>query len=123
MRDSYEPEYYRVPLVIAEAESQDSILGLQKGLKERLRRFNPKNALSEMKAAVEGIFTEDEEEYKNAERLFTMTNRFSRSEVGRNLYGKIKYRVDSIAEKGAGFFERNLEVLAFKHTYAYESAK
>ena len=123
MRDSYEPEYYRVPLVIAEAESQDSILGLQKGLKERLRRFNPKNALSEMKAAVEGIFTEDEEEYKNAERLFTMTNRFSRSEVGRNLSGKIKYRVDSIAEKGAGFFERNLEVLAFKHTYAYESAK
>ena len=117
LRDSYAPEYYRVPLVIATAESQDSELGIKEGLKERLKRFNPKNALQEMRAAVEGIFEEDNDSYKNAEFLFTMNNRFDRTE------GKIKARLDAIREKGAGYFERNLEVLAFKHTYAYESAK
>lgn len=117
MRDSYEPQYYRVPLVIATAESQDSELGIKNGLKERLKRFNPKNALAEMRSAVEGIFEEDNDEYKNAEFLFTMNNRFDRTE------GKIKARLEAIDKKGAGFFERNLEVLAFKHTYAYESAK
>ena len=117
MRDNYEPEYYRVPLVIATAESQDSELGIKEGLKERLRRFNPKNALAEMRASVEGIFEEDIDSYKNPERLFVMNNRFERTE------GHVKERLEAIEKKGAGFFERNLEVLAFKHTYAYESAK
>jgi len=50
MRDSYDLEYYRVPLCKASAESRDSVIGLDKGLKERLSRFMPKNALAELKA-------------------------------------------------------------------------
>lgn len=117
MRDSYEPQYYRVPLAIASSESRDSEIGLTDGLMERFRRFNPKNALAEMRAAVEGIFDENDDSYKSSEFLFTMNNMFDRTE------GKIKNRLDAIEKNGAGFFERNLEVLAFKHTYAYESAK
>lgn len=117
MRDSYEPQYYRVPLAMATAESRDSVIGLQNGMKERLKKFTPKKALQDMRSAVEGIFEEDADDYKNAEFLFTMNNRFDRTE------GKIKARLDAITKNGAGYFERNLEVLAFKHTYAYESAK
>jgi hypothetical protein len=46
-----------------------------------------------------------------------MNNMFDRTE------DSLKYRLDSIKEKGAAYFEHNLEMLAFKHTYAYESAK
>jgi hypothetical protein len=46
-----------------------------------------------------------------------MNNRFDRSE------GDVQYRIDSIEKNGAGYFERNLEVLAFKHCYSYISAK
>lgn len=118
MRDSHDLEYYRVPLCMATAESQDSIVGLQNGLKERLKRFNPKTALGEIKAKVDGIFMEeDANSYSGAQALFEMNNRFDKSE------GNIQYRIDSIAKNGAGFFERNLEVLAFKHCFAYNSAR
>jgi len=33
MRDTHDLEYYRVPLCVASAESQDSIVGLHEGLK------------------------------------------------------------------------------------------
>lgn len=118
MRDSYNVEYYRVPLCTATAESQDSIIGLQKGLKERLSRFHSKTALSRIRAEVDGLFMEEDAEYyKNSQSLFDMNNRFDRSE------GDIQYRLDSISKNGAGYFERNLEVLAFKHCYSYISAK
>ena len=118
MRDSHNIEYYRVPLCVASAESQDSIVGLQKGLKERLDRFHPKKALARIRAEVDGLFMEeDAESYKNATGLFEMNNKFDKSE------GSVDYRIDSITKHGAGYFERNLEVLAFKHCYAYTSAK
>jgi len=60
---------------------------------------------------------EDAESYKNATGLFEMNNKFDKSE------GSVDYRIDSITKLGAGHFERNLEVLAFKHCYAYTSAK
>jgi hypothetical protein len=46
-----------------------------------------------------------------------MNNRFDKSE------SSPKYRRDAIAKNGAGFFERNLEVLALKHCFSYTSAK
>jgi hypothetical protein len=46
-----------------------------------------------------------------------MNNKFDRSE------SSVQYRTDAIAKNGAGYFERNLEMLAFKHSYSYISAK
>ena len=117
MRDSYDLRYYRVPLVRATAESRDALVGIDKGFRERLRRFNPKEVLNDLQERVNGIFVEDAEGRKQAERLFEMNNMFDRTE------DSLKYRLDSIKEKGAAYFEHNLEMLAFKHTYAYESAK
>lgn len=117
MRDNYSLEYYRVPLVIGTSESQDSIEGFKKGFTERLKEFNPKNALAKMRAATEGIFVEDEESYKNANFLFSVQNRFDKTE------GNTKARTDALTKNGEGYFEHNLEMLCFKHTYAYESAK
>lgn len=117
MRDSHDLRYYRVPLVVGTSESQDSIEGFKKGFGQRLREFNPKNAFAKMKAATEGIFVEDAETYKNAEFLFDVSNRFDRTE------GNVEERLNAISSKGEGFFEHNLEMLCFKHTYAYESAK
>lgn len=116
-RDNHDLRYYRVPLVVGSSESQDSIEGFTKGFGQRLREFNPKNALAKMKASVEGIFVEDEDTYNNAEFLFNISNRFDQTE------GNIKKRIESIEKLGEGFFEHNLEMLCFKHTYAYESAK
>ena len=118
MRDSHDLAYYRVPLCKATAESQDSVIGLQKGLKDRLKRFNPKTAMNDIAASVNGLFMEENvDEYQNGEFLFQMNNRFDRSE------GSPQYRIDSITKNGAGYFERNLEMLAFKHSYAYISSK
>ena len=118
MRDSYDLEYYRVPLCIATAESRDSAIGLQNGLKERLRKFNPKNALADLKASVEGVFVEDSDTFGKASPLFEMNNRFDRTESNH-----MEERLQALNSKGAGYFERNLEMLAFKHTFAYQSSK
>lgn len=119
MRDSYNLEYYRVPLCKASAESRDSVIGLDKGLKERLSRFMPKNALAELKAQVEGIFVDDlGATFENSSQLFEMNNRFDRTESNH-----MEERLKAISINGAGFFERNLEQLTFNHTYAYLSAK
>lgn len=117
MRDTHDLRYYRVPLVVGSAESQDSIEGFKKGFGQRLKEFNPKNAFAKMKAATEGIFVEDADTYKNAEFLFDVANRFDRTE------GNTEERLNALSLKGEGFFEHNLEMLCFKHTYAYESAK
>jgi hypothetical protein len=116
-RDSHDLRYYRVPLVIGSSESQDSIEGFKKGFTERLKRFNPKNALEELRAATEGIFVEDAPSQDRAEYLFDIANRFDRTE------NSPKERRDALTKMGEGFFEHNLEMLCFKHTYAYESAK
>lgn len=116
-RDHHDLRYYRVPLVIGTAESQDSIEGYKQGLTERLKRFNPKNALSELRAATEGIFIEDAPSQDHPEFLFDIANRFDRTE------GNPKERREALAKQGEGFFEHNLEMLCFKHTYAYETAK
>ena len=117
MRDSHSLEYYRVPLVVGTSESQDSIEGFRKGFTQRLKEFNPKNAFAKMKAATEGIFVEDTETYNNASYLFDIQNRFDRTE------GNVKKRLEALEKMGEGYFEHNLEMLCFKHTYAYESAK
>ena len=118
MRDHYDLEYYRVPLCKATAESRDSVIGLHKGLKERLSRFMPKNALAELKAEVEGIFVDDiGATFENSSQLFEMNNRFDRTESNH-----MEERLKAISINGSGFFERNLEQLAFNHTYAYLSA-
>lgn len=116
-RDSHDLRYYRVPLVVGTAESQDSIEGFKKGFGQRLKEFNPKNALAKMRAATEGIFVEDSETYKNADFLFNVANTFDRTERS------VNERLKAIDTKGEGYFEHNLEMLCFKHTYAYESAK
>lgn len=117
MRDSYDERYYRVPLVRGTAESRDSIIGMQKGLMERLKTFQPKKVIEEMQAKVNGIFVEDADAYKDAEYLFNINNRFDRTE------NNLEERLEAIEKNGAGYFERNLEMLAFKHTFAYESSK
>jgi hypothetical protein len=61
MRDSYDLRYYRVPLVRATAESRDALVGIDKGFRERLRRFNPKEVLNDLQERVNGIFVEDAE--------------------------------------------------------------
>lgn len=87
-------------------------------MEERLKSLHPKNALKEVKAKVDGIFLEESSStYNGAADLFIMNNRFDKSEAN------VQYRLDSIAKNGAGFFERNLEVLTFKHCYAYTSSK
>ena len=116
-RESHDLRYYRVPLVIGSSESQDSIEGFKKGFTERLKRFNPKNALEELRAATEGIFIEDAPSQDRAEYLFDIANRFDRTE------NSPKERKEALTKMGEGFFEHNLEMLCFKHTYAYESAK
>jgi hypothetical protein len=71
MRDSYDYDYYKVPLCRASAESQDSIIGLHKGLKERLRHFHPKTAMAEIRATVDGLFLEEDDDgYTSAANLF-----------------------------------------------------
>ena len=116
-KESHDLRYYRVPLVKGSAESQDSIEGFKKGFVERLKNFNPKNALSDLRAATEGIFIEDAPSQDRAEYLFDIANRFDRTE------NSPKERLESLEKMGEGYFEHNLEMLCFKHTYAYESAK
>jgi hypothetical protein len=79
-RDSHDLRYCRIPLVIGTSESQDSVEGFKKGFVERLKRFNPKNALSEFRASTEGIFIEDTPSQDKAEYLFDIVNRFDRTE-------------------------------------------
>jgi len=74
--------------------------------------------MADIRAKVDGLFMEEYADiYNNSSALFSMNNRFDRSE------GDIEYRKDAINKNGAGYFERNLEVLAFKHCYSYISAK
>jgi len=74
--------------------------------------------MNDIAASVNGLFMEEDvDKYQNGEFLFQMNNRFDRSE------GSPQYRIESITKKGAGYFERNLETLAFKHSYAYISSK
>ena len=118
MRDTHDLAYYRVPLCKGTAESQDSVIGLQKGLQERLRRFNPKTAMNDIAATVNGLFMGEEvDSYQNGEFLFQMNNRFDKSE------SSPQYRIEAISKNGEGYFERNLEMLAFKHSYSYIASK
>jgi len=74
--------------------------------------------MADIQASINGLFMdEDAEASQSGEFLFQMNNKFDRCE------SSVKYRIDSISKMGAGYFERNLEMLAFKHSYSYISAK
>ena len=118
MKQSHNNQYYMLPLAMAEFESKAYGSNLMDALRDRLKSFNPKQALAEMQAKVEGIFKEDES-FDKPDTLFSMNNMFS---SGDGEMSK-KDRIDYITSKGENYFEHNLEVLALKHKFAYSVQK
>ena len=120
MRDSGDIEYYRVPLSRGSVSSEVAMQGLYKTLIGRLSKWTPRNALKELRATAEGIFTDDYTDAPAANEnnnLFEMNNRFERGDTDE------EYRLQSIVDNGKAFFERNLETLLLEHTFAYSTKK
>lgn len=109
--------YYRVPLAKASSESRAYMKGVGDSFMERLRSFTPKNALEEIRQKMEGVMNEDDESQRNVGKLFEMGTIFDKGDcIGG--YSE-KDRLDYIKFKGEEFFEHNIEVLTFKHVFAY----
>lgn len=118
MRDSYNIEYYRVPLAKGGAASQVSSRGLLALIKDKLKSWNPKVAFQRARDKAEGIYNAQEttKEQRSREVLYEMTNMFDKGET-------TERRMQVISTKGIHTFERNLELLLLKHDFAYIQEK
>lgn len=112
-------DYYECPLARADTESQFYLRGATGGFIERLKAWNPKTALQEMRAKAEGAFNEDDNSYETSQQLFQLSTMFDRGEPGSSNYNTKQTRLDLIDQKGEAYFEHNLELLLYKHVFAY----
>lgn len=119
MKNSYDTEYYRVPLAKGGTDSQVSSRGLLTMFRDRLKSWNPKVAFQRARDKVEGIYNSDEDlkEQQSAEVLYQMSNMFDESEIS------TERRLRKISNLGIHYFERNLETLLLKHDFAYIQKK
>lgn len=114
-RDSYNIEYYRVPLARGSADSIVSSKGLLTLLQDKLRKLNPKVAFQIAQEKLEGIYNAASESKgnQNIENLYSMTNLFDRGET-------TKSRLSYLNRDGnIHKVERNLEYLLLKHNFSY----
>lgn len=114
-KDTYDVEYYRVPLARGNADSIVSSKGLLELFKEKIRTLNPKNAFQKAREKMEGIYNAQDDEGANAkiENLYQMTNLFDKGET-------TKSRLAFLNKDGnINKVERNLEYLLLKHNFAY----
>ena len=114
-----DPRYYRVPLALGGADSIVSVGGIMELLKSKLSSFNPKTAFERARKKIEGIYEaeEDTTRQQNTALLYKMTNMFDKGEQSPEV------RIAKIKQEGIQNFERNLETLLLKHTFAYSVKK
>lgn len=118
MKSSGDLAYFRAPLARGSISSEVAMQGLWDALKSRLEKWTPANAARELRAAAEGIFTEDSYNTlpsQTNDDLFEMNNRFYRGDTDE------QYREEAITQNGVEFFERNLETLLLEQTFAYKT--
>lgn len=114
MRDTDDIEYYQVPLAMGGQDSVASTWGLLAVFKNKCRQLLPKEALERARRKMEGIFNAEEElgNQQTNEVSYRMTNLFDKGQ-------DITKRLDKIKEIGIENLEHNIEILLYKHLYAY----
>lgn len=119
MRDTYDTEYYRVPLARGGSDSVVSTKGLMSMLKDTLKGWVPNNLWNRVKEKTEGVMSslEDSSSQKEGDvGLFKMTNMFDKD-------NDTDSRLRIISKNGIETFERNIETLLLKHDFAYIQQK
>lgn len=117
MRDTYDTEYYRVPLARGGSDSVASTKGLMSMLRDTLKSWTPNNLWNRVREKTEGVMNslDNSQDQKGAEgqnRLFEMVNLFDK-----DINTESRLRV--ISKNGIETFERNIETLLLKHDFAY----
>lgn len=118
-RDTYDPEYYRVPLARGSSASVASSRGLLRMFRDKLSQYNifkPKQMFEIARQKAEGIYESLKDPVKeaNIENLYKMTNLFDTGEE------TAESRKEAIKRIGGVFkLERNMETLLLKHDFAF----
>ena len=114
-KNSYDTQYYRVPLARGGADSQISSKGLMALFRDKIHSWNPKVAFQRAREKIEGIYNAEEttKSQQGNEAIFEMTNMFDRGEES------TETRLNAIKRNGIHTFERNIETLLLKHNFAY----
>ena len=116
MRDTYDPEYYRVPLARGGFDSEVSARGLFRMLVSKLKYLNPMNwrelyDIQMQKVQGLGIREKIAENKKNADLIYELENYFDRGETDREAAIKSAGGINNV--------ERNAQVLMLKYLFAY----
>lgn len=114
MKRNNDPEYYRVPLARGGSDSVVATKGLLSMLKSKLRYLNPKTAYEISRQKLEGLFNASEytNDQQNSHDLFKMTNLFDEGQDPSK-------RIELIQRIGIENIEHDLELLLYKHLFAY----
>lgn len=114
-RDSYDPEYYRVPLARGSNDSLVSSRGLLQLFRDKLTSWTPKNLFKRSRERLEGVYESLNAPSKDSgELIYKMTNIFDAGNETDDI------RKEAIAKIGGIFnLERNMETLLLKHDFAY----
>lgn len=137
MEQDNDIRYYRVPLCRAEkrADERDASIkvrrnekgeiehyskSLWQSLTDTIKSFSPTQAWHDIQEKINGVFTENEEQYNSAQKLFDLTNMFDRNEPDAS-GNTVQDRIDNILSRGSGYFEQNMETLVLKHVFAYST--
>ena len=116
-RDSYDIEYYRVPLARGESDSIVSSRGLLSLLKEKIQNWDPRVILRKAREKAEGIYEAQTGKNEKILNLYKMTNMFDRGNES------TEARLNIIKKNGIHTFERNIEYLLLKHNFAYSQQR
>lgn len=114
-KNSYDIQYYRVPLARGNADSIVSSRGLMSLLKEKLHSLNPKVLLEKSREKLEGVYNAQTSKNTKIANLYQMTNLFDRGEESTENRLKI---IQKYKDNGSSF-ELNLEYLLLKHQFAF----
>lgn len=115
MKDTGNPDYYRVPLCVGGSDTTASTRGLLSMFRSKLEYFIPHKAWELAKKKMEGIFDKESSDRQHkSELLYKMTNMF---DVGND----VERRIEKIAEMESKNIplELNFETLLLKHMFAY----
>ena len=119
--------FFAVPLTPGSLQSQVSVNGLLKTIKNKIFEFSPSKIKETVRKKIEGYLVEDSQvEAARKSEQWEMINMFSATEGRSIAEGGYNVRKQVIAnamlenpDLGMGYFERNLETLLLKHTFAY----
>ncbi len=115
MKESNNPEYYRVPLCLGGMDNISNDKGLFSLLKAKLKYLRPKTAWEMSKRKLEGIFSEDDEKTEhNSQLLYKMVNMFDKGNDVEKRINKIR----ELKEKNIPI-EKNIETILLRHMFAY----